>query len=46
MRNAIANTKELPVVVDEGEYTLDENRFPKYGISILTAKNGVFVPLE
>jgi branched-chain amino acid transport system substrate-binding protein len=46
VRDAIAKTRDFPVVVGEGKYTLDENRFPKYGISILTVKNGVFVPLE
>lgn len=43
VRFAIAKTKDFPVIVGQGKYTLDEQRVPKYGMNILQVKGGKFV---
>ena len=46
VRDAVTKTKDVPVVIGNGKYSLDANRWPLYGISILTVKNGQFVQVE
>ena len=46
VRDAVTKTKDVPVVIGSGKYSLDTNRWPLYGISILTVKNGQFVQVE
>jgi len=43
LRAAIAKTKDVPVVVGSGKYTLDEQRVPSYGMNVLQVKGGQFV---
>jgi branched-chain amino acid transport system substrate-binding protein len=43
VRDAMAKTKDLDVVVGQGRLTFDENRIPQFGAAILTIKDGKFV---
>lgn len=43
IRDAMAKTKDLPVVVGQGRLSFDENRIPQFGAAILTIKDGKFV---
>lgn len=43
IRAAIAKTKDVPVVVGTGKYSLDEQRVPSYGMNVLQVKGGQFV---
>lgn len=45
IRQAIAQTKELPTVLGNGKLTQTENRTPVYGGVILSVKNGRFISL-
>lgn len=43
VRAALAKTKDVPVVVGSGKYSLDEQRVPTYGMNVLQVKGGQFV---
>lgn len=42
VRAALAKTKDIPVVVGNGKYTLNAQRVPDYGMNVLQVKNGHF----
>lgn len=46
IRAALTATKNVPVVVGEGLYSLDENRVATYGVSFIKIKDGKFVNAE
>lgn len=46
VRAAIGKTRDVPVVVGSGKYSLDENRLPNYGMNVLQVKNGQFVLVD
>jgi branched-chain amino acid transport system substrate-binding protein len=43
IRDALAKTKNVPVVVGAGSYSFDERRMPNYGAVFLVVKGGAFV---
>lgn len=43
VRLALAKTKDVPVVVGKGRFTLDEKRQPQSGMFVLTVQSGQFV---
>lgn len=43
VRAALAKTKDFPVIVGRGKFTLDEQRVPRYGMNILQVRGGQFV---
>ena len=43
VRNALAKTKNVPVVAGSGAYSFDDNRLPHYGAAFLVVKGGEFV---
>jgi branched-chain amino acid transport system substrate-binding protein len=42
VRAALSQVRNLPVVLGEGTFSLDENRVPSYGGAILVVRNGQF----
>jgi branched-chain amino acid transport system substrate-binding protein len=40
VRDAMAKTKDLPVVVGQGRFSLDANRIPSFGAAVLVLKDG------
>ena len=45
IRAALANIKDLPGVLGAGKYTLDGNREPSYGVTLVQYKGGKLVPV-
>ena len=43
VRQTLTKVKNVKVVVGNGMYSLDENRIPRYGVSVLTVSGGKFV---
>ena len=43
VRQAMARTNKLPVVIGQGTFTLDADRIPSCGAAVLTIKDGKFV---
>ena len=43
VRQAMAKTNKLPVVIGQGTFTLDADRIPSFGAAVLTIKAGKFV---
>ena len=43
VRIALTSVKDVKVVIGNGMYALDENRIPRYGVSVLTVSGGKFV---
>lgn len=43
LRDALAKTKDVPVVIGTGKYSY-VNRIPTYGSTFLMVKDGKFVP--
>jgi len=43
VREAMAKTKNLPVVVGQGTFSLDDNRIPSFGAAVLQIKDGKWV---
>lgn len=43
VRDQLARTKDVPVVVGSGRYSFDEQRVPRYGMNVLQVKDGQFV---
>jgi branched-chain amino acid transport system substrate-binding protein len=43
VRDAMAKTSKLPVVIGQGTFTLDSDRIPSFGAAVLTIKDGKFV---
>lgn len=42
IRDALARTKNVPVVAGSGSYNIDERRMPNYGAAFLQVKGGKF----
>ena len=42
VRLALEKTKNFPVPLGDGKWTLDENRNPHYGAAVIVVKNGGF----
>jgi branched-chain amino acid transport system substrate-binding protein len=45
LRDAMARTRDVKVVVGTGTYSFDANRIPSYGNDILVVSKGSFVPV-
>jgi branched-chain amino acid transport system substrate-binding protein len=43
VRDALAATRDVPVVVGEGFFSLDEERVPRVGMNVLVVQDGAFV---
>ena len=43
VREAMAKTKDLPVVVGQGKFSLDANRIPSFGAAVLQIRDGKWV---
>lgn len=43
VRQAMAKTNKLPVVIGQGTFSLDADRIPSFGAAVLTIKDGKFV---
>ena len=43
IRDALAKTKNVPVVAGAGSYNIDDKRMPNYGAAFLLVKGGAFV---
>ena len=43
VREAMAKTKNLPVVIGQGTFSLDDNRIPSFGAAVLQIKDGKWV---
>jgi branched-chain amino acid transport system substrate-binding protein len=43
VREAMAKTKDLPVVLGNGTFSFDANRIPSYGTAVLALKDGKWV---
>ena len=43
VREAMAKTKNLPVVIGQGTFSLDDNRIPTFGAAVLQIKDGKWV---
>ena len=43
VRQAMANTKNLPVVIGQGTWTVDAERIPSFGAAVLQIKDGKFI---
>jgi branched-chain amino acid transport system substrate-binding protein len=43
VRDALAATRDVPVVVGEGFFSLDEDRVPRVGMNVLVVEDGAFV---
>lgn len=46
VREALERTKDVPVIVGAGTYSLDPKRFPSMGINFLTVKSGNIVQAD
>ena len=46
LRAALAQTRNVPVVVGSGKYSLDESRIPNYGMNVLQVKGGQFTLVD
>lgn len=46
LRAEIAKTRDVPVVVGSGKYSLDENRLPNYGMNVLQVQDGQFTLVD
>lgn len=46
IREALANTKNLPSVLGAGNYSLDANRVPSYGVTLVRYEGGKLVALS
>ena len=46
IREALAKTKDLPVILGRGQFSFDADRGAQYQGVIMTVKDGKFVPLE
>lgn len=46
VRDALEKTKDFPMLLGNGKWTLDANRNPYYGAAVITVKGGVFVLAE
>jgi branched-chain amino acid transport system substrate-binding protein len=44
VRDALTQTRDVPVVVGEGMFNLNEERIPRVGMNVLVVKDGAFVP--
>ena len=44
VRAALANIRDLPVVLGDGKFNFDASRAPNYGALVLSVKDGAFVP--
>lgn len=42
VRAELAKLRNVPVIIGSGSFSLDENRNPSYGATVLTVKNGKF----
>ncbi len=43
VREAMAKTKDLPVVIGQGKFSIDENRIPSFGAVVLQIKDGKWI---
>ena len=43
VRQAMAKTNKLPVVIGQGTFSLDADRIPSFGAAVLTIKDGKFL---
>jgi branched-chain amino acid transport system substrate-binding protein len=43
VRDAMAKTKDLPVVIGQGKFSIDENRIPSFGAAVLQIKDGKWI---
>lgn len=43
MLAALTSQRDVPVVIGEGKYNYDEHRVPRFGMRVLTVRNGQFV---
>jgi branched-chain amino acid transport system substrate-binding protein len=43
IREAMAKTKDLPVVIGQGKFTIDADRIPHFGAAVLQIKDGKWV---
>ena len=43
VRDALTASKDVPVVVGDGKFSLDKDKVPHFGINVLTVKDGAFV---
>lgn len=43
VRDAMAKTKDLPVVIGQGKFSLDDKRIPSFGAAVLQIKDGKWV---
>ncbi len=46
VRDALAASKNIPIVVGDGQWNLNSERQPKFGAIVLEIKNGQFVPAQ
>ncbi|MGE0503636.1 MAG: ABC transporter substrate-binding protein [Rhizobiaceae bacterium] len=46
LREQLTAIKDAPTVLGDGTFSLDEERLPHYGVSLLTVKDGAFVGAE
>lgn len=46
IQQAFMETKDVPVVVGDGTFSYDEERYPVFGINVMTIKDGEFVLAE
>jgi branched-chain amino acid transport system substrate-binding protein len=43
VRDAMAKTKDLPVVIGQGKFSIDDNRIPSFGAAVLQIKDGKWI---
>ena len=43
VRDAMAKTKDLPVVIGQGKFSIDESRIPSFGAAVLQIKDGKWI---
>jgi branched-chain amino acid transport system substrate-binding protein len=44
VRDALAGVRNVPTVIGEGLFSLDEERVPRVGMNVLVVQDGAFVP--
>ncbi len=44
VRDQLSVTKDVRVAAGQGQYSVDEKRYPHVGMNVLTVKDGAFVP--
>lgn len=44
LRDQLATTKEVRVAAGQGSYSVDERRYPRVGMNVLTVQDGAFTP--